>query len=123
MTASLKAYLSNHGRAIGHFAWIPSRSSLYVGGGGGGLRYSFEQYGDFVDFATTKVFPDRFTSKGFTPALVGFVGGDISLAPRVAVTAEGRYHWARSPVSPDFSQFKPIDLSGFSVTTGLSFTF
>jgi hypothetical protein len=120
VTASIKAYLSNSGRSVGHFAWIPSRYAPYVGAGGGAMWYRFRQEGDFIDFATSKVFTDAFMSQGWTPTAQAFVGTDVSLNPRFAVTAEGRYQWARSRLSTDFSQFQPIDLSGFALTAGLS---
>jgi len=120
VTASLKAYLAGPGRSIGHFAWVPSRYAPYVGGGGGAMWYRFEQEGDFIDFATTKVFRDRFVSEGFTPTVQAFAGTDVSLSPRFALTVEGRYQWAQSHLSTDFSQFQPIDLSGFALTAGFS---
>ena len=120
LTASLKAYLANQGRSVGHFAWIPSRYAPYVGAGGGAMWYRFEQEGDFIDFTTFKVFPDHFLSEGWAPTLQAFVGTDVSLNPRFAVTAEGRYQWARSRLSRDFSNFEPIDLAGFALTAGLS---
>jgi hypothetical protein len=120
LTASIKAYLSNPGRSVGHFAWIPTRYAPYVGAGGGAMWYRFRQQGDFIDFVTTKVFPDVFDSEGWTPTMQAFVGTDVSLNPRFAVTAEGRYQWARSRLSTDFSQFQPIDLSGFALTAGFS---
>jgi hypothetical protein len=120
LTASVKAYLANQGRSVGHFAWIPRRYAPYVGAGGGAMWYRFEQQGDFIDFATSKVFPDHFLSDGWTPTLQAFFGTDVSLNPRFAVTAEGRYQWARSRLSTDFSQFQPIDLSGLALTAGFS---
>jgi hypothetical protein len=120
LTASLKAYLAKPGRSVGHFAWVPSRYAPYAGGGGGAMWYRFQQTGDFIDFVTTKVFPDAFVSEGWTPTVQAFVGTDVSLTPRFAVTAEGRYQWARSRLSSDFSQFQPIDLSGFALTAGVS---
>jgi hypothetical protein len=59
-------------------------------------------------------------SEGWTPTAQGFVGTDLSLSPRFAVTAEGRYQWARARLGADFSQFEPIDLSGFALTAGFS---
>jgi hypothetical protein len=120
LTASVKAYLSGPGRSVGHFAWIPSRYAPYVGAGGGALWYRFQQQGDFIDFETTKVFPDLFDSEGWTPTVQAFAGTDVSLNPRFAVTMEGRYQWARTPLSVDFRQFAPIDLSGFSLTAGFA---
>ena len=84
------------------------------------MWYQFQQQGDFIDFTTTDVFTDQFLSKGWTPVAQAFVGTDVSLSPRFAVTVEGRYQWARSRLSTDFSQFQPIDLSGFALTAGVS---
>jgi hypothetical protein len=120
LTGSVKAYLANPGRSVGHFAWIPTRYAPYAGGGAGAMYYKFEQVGDVIDFETFRVFPDRFVSEGWAPMALAFVGTDISLSPRFAVTAEGRYQWARSHLSPDFRRFDPIDLSGFSLTAGVS---
>ena len=65
-----------------------------------------------------KVFPDNFESDGWAPTVQAFTGTDVSLTPRFAVTVEGRYQWAQSHLSTDFSQFQPIDLSGFGLTAG-----
>jgi hypothetical protein len=120
LTASLKTYLRDTGRSIGHFAWIPKRYAPYVGGGGGIMWYQLQQEGDFIDFNTLRVFPDRFDSNGWTPTLQAFGGVDVSLSPRFAVTTEGRYQWARAALSRDFSGFDRIDLSGFAVTSGIT---
>jgi hypothetical protein len=118
LTASLKAYLSPPGRSVGHFAWIPARYAPYVGGGAGAMWYQFQQQGDFIDFTTYNVFPDLFLSDGWTPTLHAFVGTDVSLNPRFAVTFEGRYEWAHKNLGSDFARFEPIDLSGFALTAG-----
>jgi hypothetical protein len=120
ITASLKTYLFGQGRRVGHFAWVPARYAPYVGGGGGVMWYRFKQSGDFIDFATTRVFHDYFDSSGVTPTAQAFAGTDISLSPRFAVSTEGRYQWARAPLSRDFSGFERIDLSGFALTAGFS---
>ena len=59
LTGSIRVYLGNPGRSIGRFAWVPKRYAPYVGAGGGVMWYQFNQDGDFVDFTTLKVFPDR----------------------------------------------------------------
>ena len=118
LTASLKAYLSPPGRSVGHFAWIPARYAPYAGGGGGAMWYRFRQQGDFIDFSTYKVFPDNFESDGWAPTLHAFVGTDVSLNPRFALSFEGRYEWAQKELSTDFARFEPIDLSGFALTAG-----
>jgi hypothetical protein len=120
LTGSLKTYLADPGRAVGHFAWIPTRYAPYVGAGGGIMWYRFHQDGDFIDFNTFKVFRDLFDSDGWTPTVHAFGGVDVSLSPRFAVTTEGRYQWARAALSRDFSGFDRIDLSGFALTSGIT---
>jgi hypothetical protein len=120
LTLALKTYLSDTGRSIGHFAWIPKRFAPYVGGGGGVMWYRFHQDGDFIDFNTLKVFHDNFDSDGWAPTALALGGVDVSLSPRFAVTAEGRYQWARGTLSSDFSGFDRLDLSGFSLTSGIT---
>ena len=120
LTASLKTYLRDTGRSVGHFAWIPKRYAPYVGGGGGIMWYRLRQEGDFIDFDTLKVFRDLFDSDGWTPTVQAFAGVDVSLSPRFAVTTEGRYQWARAALGRDFSGFDRIDLSGFAVTSGIT---
>ena len=120
LTGSFKAYVVQPGRTIGHFAWVPARFSPYVGAGGGVMWYRFAQRGDFIDFNTFRVFPDAFDSNGWTPTVHGFGGVDISLHPRFAFTTEARYEWAKGNLSSDFAGFDRIDLSGFTLTTGIS---
>ncbi len=49
------------------------------------------------------------------------IGGvDISLGPSVLLTGEGRFTWAKGPLSRDFVGFHRIDLSGLSLTAGLA---
>jgi hypothetical protein len=121
LTASLKMYLGNPGRAIGRFAWIPKRYAPYVGAGGGAMWYRLRQEGDFIDFATLKVFPDTFDSDGWAPTVHAFAGTEVSLSARFAVSVEGRYQWAHASLNArDFSGFDPIDLSGFAVTSGFT---
>jgi hypothetical protein len=120
LTYGVRAYLVGPGRSIGRLAWVPSRYAPYVGGAAGAMWYRFAQEGDFIDFDTTRVFADRFVSDGWTPTANVFAGTDVSLNPRFAVTGEARYQWARAGLSSDFSGFDRIDLSGLSVTVGIS---
>jgi len=121
LTASLKVYLADPGRSIGRFAWIPKRFAPYLGAGGGAMWYRLRQEGDFIDFATLKVFPDTFDSDGWAPTVHAFAGTEVSLSSRFAVSVEGRYQWARASLNArDFSGFDPIDLSGFAVTSGIT---
>ena len=120
ITLSVKHYLTARGRSISRFAWIPARRAPYVGIGAGVMRYKFHQVGDFVDFNTLNVFPDEFQSTGWTPVLQALAGIDLSLTQSLVLTGEARYTWAKGPMGRDYVDFNRIDLSGISVTAGLS---
>jgi hypothetical protein len=121
ITLGHRHYITSRGRAIGQFAWIPARRALYIGVGGGMMEYKFRQVGDFIDFTTLNVAHDEFVSQAWTAAAHAAAGLDITLGSLTMLTAEARYTWAKAPLSSDFKDFNKIDLSGMSVTAGLTF--
>ena len=121
LMANLRLYLSPPGRNVGRLAWIPNKVVPFVGAGAGTMWYRFEQTGDFVDFQTNNVFTSTFKSDGWTPALQGMGGVDVSITPLLAFRGEARYVWAKAPLGRDFSGFNRIDLSGVQGTLGLTF--
>lgn len=120
---SVRAYLEPQGRSVGKFAWVPAKFAPYVGVGGGAMWYRFNQHGDFVNFQTNKVFTGQFTSSQWAPAAQGMAGLDFNLSPRVALTGEAKYIWAKGKLDQSFSGFNSIDLSGISTTIGLTFRY
>lgn len=124
LTVNLKAYLGPRGQAVGRFAWVPASFTPYVGGGVGTMWYKFRQAGDFIDFTTNNVSSDALASSAWTPMVDAFAGADYTLTPGMALTGEARYSWAQGPVNDNYySGFNRIDLSGLSVTAGLTFRF
>ena len=121
VTGSLKMYLSDPGREIGQFAWVPAGYAPYVGVGGGGMWYRFKQEGDFINSETLVIRTDRLESTGWTKTAHAFAGVDLSLNPRFAITTQARYDWAEATLDDvSYEGFEPIDLSGLSATVGLS---
>lgn len=125
VSASVKAYLAPRGRSIGRLAWVPTRLAPYVGAGGGFIWYRFEQRGDFVDedTASLPVFSTTYSSSSWSPEAHAMIGADYSLNPRLALTGEARYLWARGSLGQDYSNFGRIDLSGIAATAGLTIRF
>lgn len=125
-----RLYLLPRGHSYGTLAWVPTRWSPFVGGGGGFTWYTFEQHGDFVDFMTMDdpegpvIFTDRFRTRGNGPSAHALAGLDVSLTRRVVLRGEYRYYWGSAPVdSRAFDGFAPIDLSGHRATIGLATRF
>ncbi len=112
--------LLSPGKQISSLAWIPARFTPWVGIGGGAMRYTFRQSGDFVDFRTLAVFPDTFSNDDWAPMAYGSIGGDWALSSRTALVADLRYTTARAPLRGAFEGFERIDLSGTAATMGIS---
>lgn len=123
VTASVRYYVMPRGERIGSIAWIPARFEPFVSLGAGGVRYRFEQVGDFIDYNTLDVFPDRYLSLGTAPLLQGSVGAGWGLTTHLRLTGEIRYMTARGPLSADFEGYKPLDLSGVSSSVGFTIRF
>ena len=123
LSGSLELAIRPRGRAIGQYAWVPAAVTPYVGVGGGFVRYSFEQSGDFVDFVDNSIFTATLSSSGWTPEGHVFGGVDFKVAPRILLTTELRYQWANTELQDDFVDFDAIDLAGLRVTGGLQFMF
>jgi hypothetical protein len=123
VTPNVRAYLVPRGRSIGALAWIPSRLVPWVGAGGGVMWYRFRQEGDFVDFSNNNSISRlQVESSGWTPALQGMGGIDLTITPRIALTGDARYTWAKAKLGQDFDPaFDRLDLSGVSMTLGLTF--
>lgn len=123
ITATLRFYPRRIGETVGSYAWIPNRVLPYVAGGGGVVRYSFDQRGDFVDEQTLRIFRGVFRSTGFARTIHAAAGIDVGITTRIIATIEGRYSWGSKDLDPDFTGFEPIDLSGVRLNGGILYRF
>ena len=124
LTMAVKYYLTDRGRSVSQFAWVPSQYAPYVSLGAGAMYYRFQQKGDFVDFKTLDVFSTTVQSSGWTPMGQGAAGIEYNVGPWLALTGEGRYVWAKATLDPSyFEGFDKIDLTGFAGTVGFRVRF
>lgn len=110
--------LVSPGRAVGRYAWIPTKVVPFIGGGAGPVWYRLRQTGEFVDDQSLDIFEDTFESTAWSAGATAFGGADVSLTPRFGMTAQGRYLWAKGAMNHDFSTFNKIDLSGYDASLG-----
>jgi hypothetical protein len=120
---SVRYALVERGRAVSRYAFVPRTITPYVGAGAGFHYYRLTQWGDFVDFATFRVFNDLFTSNGWSPSAHVLGGADIRLWRALFLTVDGRYVWTHGHLGPDFVGFDGIDLNGFRLSSGVSLFF
>ena len=126
LTVGMRYYLTDRGRSISNFAYVPSKYATYVGAGVGAMYWRFAQDGDFVDFASPNLAIRRYEldDSGWAPMAHGMAGFDYNIGPWLALNAEGRYQWARAELDPQvFEGFEKIDLSGFAGTVGFKVRF
>lgn len=113
--------LAPRGRAIGQYAWIPSRVVPYVGAGLSFVRHDLRQFGEFVD--EIGYFEGTFTSNGWGTAVHLFGGADIRMTRHAFLNAEVRHVEASAGLSDDFAGFDPLDLGGLRISAGVRFVF
>ncbi len=124
ITVNARYYLTERGRQIGHYAWVPNRIVPYVGAGVGVMYYDFEQKGDFIAAdSTMSVYSDAFRSRGWTPTAQVLAGAEWELGPRWSLRTEARYLAGSAALSSDFVGFHRIDLSGMTSSVGFFLRF
>jgi len=124
VVVSGKFYPLERGVNVGRFAWIPRTFAPFVGGGLGFVSYRLSQRGDFVDFETFEVFPDRLTSEHEALMARALAGVNVSLAKQFLLTVEARYSWASAELGRSYSaEFDNIDLSGVQFVGGIAVRF
>ena len=123
LTLSTRFYVTPRGRSVGQFAWVPSATAFYVGGGIGATWYRLEQAGEFIDFRDLAIFEDVFISDGWTFSAHALAGLDIKLGRSIGLVLEGRYQFASHDLTGSFVGFDPIDLDGLRLMAGVSFKF
>ncbi len=121
MVFGAKYYLTSRGRAVGQFAWIPSRITPFVGVGAGVMWHEFAQLGEFIDFDTLDVFADRLLTSGVSPIVDARLGADFSISRRVVLVGEALYNFGSGSTGGDYVSFADTDLSGFKLVLGVSF--
>ena len=123
LTASLKFYLNERGRAVSQFAYVPAAVQPYLGVGGGAVFYELKQVGEFVDDGDLSIFEATLISDSAGLCWHVFGGVEMRLTPNLRLGVEGRYLWANAGVGGDFQETDPIDLAGLRITAGLNLNF
>jgi hypothetical protein len=86
------------------------------------MAYNLRMAGDFVNEVDETISTESFESKGNTAFPFLAAGIEYGVAPRVALSLEGRYQWGSHDLGPGFADFeKPLDLAGSRFSFGLQY--
>jgi hypothetical protein len=119
VSLSARFYPWTRGTTVSNLAWLPVRTTPYVGAGADMTWYRFGMEGEFVheDLSITN---QNYQSSGRATTLHARVGLDHWFSPRVGLNLEGRYtHGSASPTD-DFRTYDSLDLGGVQAGIGLS---
>jgi opacity protein-like surface antigen len=120
LTVQARYYPIARGESIAQYAWVPVRFTPFVGAGAGVMWYELNQQGDFVD--DSLIYGDELVSRGSALAVQAMAGADYWVTPVIALTAEGRYTFAKDDPSGDFD-YSSVDLGGLQLSAGFSIRF
>ena len=114
LTMGLLYHLTQRDRAV-----VP-----YVGFGGGVWGWRLTESGEFIDFTRDfEIFDDFFEDEGTALGYYWRIGLEVPIADNWAVHAEARWHELDDDLGRDFEGLGALDLSGKSVSAGLSVSF
>lgn len=127
VTAAVRFYPLSRGRSISELAWIPARTTPYVGAGGGLSWYRLAQSGEFIERETgpdgeeeAYIIGADLETSGRAGVAHLLAGVDHWFTPRIGLNAEGRYTFGSAKPGDDFIGWNTVDLSGLQVGVGLA---
>jgi hypothetical protein len=120
VTATARHYPMGRGRSVSSLAWIPARTTPYIGGGAGMTWYRLTQEGEFVEHETGDIFLNRYDSAANALTLHAVAGANHWFTARVGLNAEARYTRGSADLTGSYRQYDRVDLTGLQAMIGLS---
>jgi hypothetical protein len=129
LTVTARFHPIARGQSVSRLAWLPARTTPYVGGGAGLTFYRLEHDGEFVDTQACEADPQtgcdifyrEHRAGGQAPTVHAVAGLDHWFSPRLGLNLEGRYTLGSARGSDSFRTFDSLDLSGLQATLGFTF--
>ena len=126
---SVRFHPISRGRHVADYAWLPARTSPYIGGGIGATWYELRQEGEFLNVAACEEDPDTgcdifattYESSDVALALHALAGIEYWLHPRIGVNVEARYNRGSADLNYQYRNWDRLDLTNIEAGLGLSF--
>lgn len=99
------------------------RLNPFVGLGGGLYVWTYQQFGEFINFQDMSVSEGFAETRRFALGLHARAGLVYRFQSRLGVSLEGKYQYLKGRLSENFEDFEPLDMSGFAVNAGIQFFF
>ena len=95
----------------------------FIGVGAGVYAWTYQQWGDFINFEDNSVNEGFAETRSFAFGLNGRVGLVFRFHPRLAFALEGKYQYLKGRLSEYFQGFDQLDLGGFTANVSINIYF
>jgi hypothetical protein len=95
----------------------------FIGAGVGVYAWTYQQWGDFVNFQDDTVNQGFAETRRFAFGLNGRFGLVFRFHPRLSFSMEGKYQYLKGRLSEFFQGFNSLDLGGFTANVGINIYF
>jgi hypothetical protein len=95
----------------------------FIGAGVGVYAWTYQQYGDFINFEDESVNEGFAETRRFSFGLNGRIGVVFRFQPRLAFALEGKYQYLKGRLSDFFEGFNSLDLGGFTANASINIYF
>ena len=94
--------------------------SPYFGAGAGLYAWTYQQWGDFINFEDDSINDGFAETKTFSFGFNGRAGLVLHIYPGMALAVEGKYQFLRGQLSGYFEGFDLLDLGGITASIGVN---
>lgn len=95
----------------------------FIGAGVGVYAWTYQQYGDFINFEDDTVSQGFAETRRFAFGLNGRLGLVFRFHPRLAFALEGKYQYVKGHLNEFFQGFNSLDLGGFTANASVNIYF
>ncbi len=95
----------------------------FIGAGVGVYAWTYQQWGDFINFEDNSVNEGFAETRRFAFGLNGRLGLVFRFHPRLAFALEGKYHYLKGHLNEFFQGFNSLDLGGFTANASINIYF
>jgi hypothetical protein len=95
----------------------------FIGAGVGIVAWTYQQWGDFINFEDNSVNEGFAETRRFSFGLNGRIGLVFRFQSRLAFALEGKYQYLKGHLSEYFEGFNSLDLGGFTANVSINIYF
>lgn len=93
----------------------------YIGVGGGVYIWTFEQWGEFIDFTDDSVYQGFAESRRISFGANAKAGLMVRVGRDLGFSIEGKYRYLKGALGSEFEGFDKLDLNGWTFSFGIHY--